>query len=231
MATCAPTWKARPPRACAVLDPLKLKFTNWAELFGSADHVETSSAPAHPHVPELGTRKFKMGSEVWIERDDFMEVPVKGYQRLFPGNKTRLKYGYVVECSGCEKDAEGRITTVLASIVPDTKSGTPGADAIKVKGVITWVGAQDAVAAEVRLYDRLFTEAQPDAGGRDFLEVLNPASLKVVQAVLEPSMLGVSAGTPGPVRAPRLLRGRPGRSSGREACLQQDHRPQDNWAK
>ncbi|MDY0748245.1 glutamine--tRNA ligase/YqeY domain fusion protein [Paucibacter sp. R3-3] len=181
-------------RACAVLDPVKLKFTNWAELFGSEDHVELSHAPAHPHLPELGTREFKMGSEVWIERDDFLEVPVKGYQRLFPGNKTRLKYGYVVECTGCEKDADGTITAVLATIVPDTKSGTPGADAIKVKGVITWVGVQDAVAAEVRLYDRLFTEAQPDAGGRDFLEVLNPGSLKVVQAWLEPSLKDVAAG-------------------------------------
>ncbi|WP_077036644.1 glutamine--tRNA ligase/YqeY domain fusion protein [Pelomonas sp. KK5] len=182
-------------RACAVLDPVKLKFTNWTELFGSADHVETTTAPAHPHLPELGTREIRMGSEVWIERDDFLEVPVKGWQRLFPGNKTRLKYGYVVECTGCEKDAEGNITAVLATIVPDTKSGTPGADAIKVKGVITWVGVQDAVAAEVRLYDRLFTEAQPDAGGRDFLEVLNPGSLKVVQAWLEPSLANVAAST------------------------------------
>ncbi|MDN3919866.1 glutamine--tRNA ligase/YqeY domain fusion protein [Roseateles violae] len=182
-------------RASAVLEPLKLKLTNWAELFGSDGHREPCSAPAHPHLPELGTRQFSLGPEVWIEREDFMEVPVKGYHRLYPGNKARLKYGYVIECTGCQKDAEGQITAVLATVVPDTKSGTPGADAVKVKGVITWVGAHEAVAAEVRLYDRLFTEAQPDAGGRDFLEVLNPASLKVVSAYLEPSLAEVAADT------------------------------------
>jgi glutaminyl-tRNA synthetase len=182
-------------RAMAVLDPVKLKLTNYAEIFGSLAHVEPSSAPAHPHLPELGSRQFSLGPELWIEREDFMEVPSKGYHRLYPGNKARLKAGYVVECTGCEKDAAGHITAVLATIVPDTKSGTPGADAVKVKGVITWVGVHEAVAAEVRLYDRLFTEAQPDAGGRDFLEVLNPASLKVVTAYLEPSMAAVSADT------------------------------------
>ena len=182
-------------RASAVLEPLKLKLTNWAELFGSETHREACSAPAHPHLPELGTRQFSLGPEVWIERDDFLEVPTKGYHRLFPGNKTRLKYGYVVECTGCEKDEAGTVTAVLATVVPDTKSGTPGADAVKVKGVITWVGVHDAVPAEVRLYDRLFTEAQPDAGGRDFLEVLNPASLKVVRAYLEPSMAALPADT------------------------------------
>jgi glutaminyl-tRNA synthetase len=125
---------------------------------------------------------------VWIEREDFAEVPAKGFFRLFPGNKVRLKYGMVVECTGCEKDATGQVTKVLARVVPDTKSGTPGADAVKVKGTITWVGAQDAVPATVNLYDRLFTEAQPDAGGRDFHEVLNPASKRVVQAWLEPGL-------------------------------------------
>lgn len=182
-------------RASAVLDPLKLKLTNWAEIFGSSDHKEPCSAPAHPHVPELGTRNFTLGPEIWIEREDFQEVAPKGYHRLYPGNKARLKYGYVIECTGCEKDEAGNVTAVLATIVPDTKSGTPGADAVKVKGVITWVGVHEAVAAEVRLYDRLFTEAQPDAGGRDFLEVLNPASLKVVTAYLEPSLAAVAGDT------------------------------------
>jgi hypothetical protein len=100
----------------------------------------------------------------------------------------RLKYGMVVECTGCEKDAEGRVVQVLARVVPDTKSGTPGADAVKVKGTITWVGVHDAVPATVVLYDRLFTEAQPDAGGRDFREVLNPLSKQVVQGWLEPAL-------------------------------------------
>jgi glutaminyl-tRNA synthetase len=115
-------------------------------------------------------------------------VPPKGFFRLFPGNKVRLKYGYVIECTGCEKDADGNVTAVTATVVPDTKSGTPGADAVKVKGVLTWVGVHDGVAAEIRLFDRLFTEAQPDAGGRDFLSVLNPGSKKVVQGYLEPSL-------------------------------------------
>ncbi|ALT76624.1 glutamine--tRNA ligase/YqeY domain fusion protein [Paucibacter sp. KCTC 42545] len=175
-------------RASAVLDPLKLKLSNWAELFGSAEHREPCSAPAHPHHPEMGTRQFTLGPEVWVEQEDFMEVPSKGYHRLFPGNKTRLKYGYVIECTGCEKDADGKVTAVLANVVPDTKSGTPGADSVKVKGVITWVGAHEAVAAELRLYDRLFTEAQPDAGEGDFIAALNPNSCRVVTGYLEPSL-------------------------------------------
>jgi len=129
---------------------------------------------------------------VWIERDDFAEQPPKGYFRLFPGNKVRLKYGYVVECTGCEKDADGRVTAVLARVVPDTRSGTPGADAVKVKGTITWVGVHEALPAELRLYDRLFTEAHPDAGGRDFLSVLNPQSRKVVSGYLEPGLKGAA---------------------------------------
>ena len=180
-------------RAMAVIEPLKLKLTNWAELFGSAEHREPCSAPAHPQLPELGQRRFSLGPEVWIEQEDFMEVPAKGYHRLYPGNKARLKYGYVIECSGCEKDADGKITAVLATVVPDTKSGTPGADAVKVKGVITWVGAHEGVAAEVRLYDRLFTVPQPGTSDADFLSEINPASCRIVQAWLEPSLAGVAA--------------------------------------
>ncbi|KAB0576490.1 glutamine--tRNA ligase/YqeY domain fusion protein [Ideonella dechloratans] len=176
------------PRAMAVIDPVKLKLTNYAEVFGSAEHREPCSAPAHPHHPELGQRSFSLGPELWIEREDFAEVPPKGFFRLFPGNKVRLKYGYVIECTGCEKDADGSVTAVTATVLPDTKSGTPGADAVKVKGVLTWVGVHDGVAAEIRLFDRLFTEAQPDAGGRDFLSVLNPGSKKIVQGYLEPSL-------------------------------------------
>ncbi|WIV99530.1 glutamine--tRNA ligase/YqeY domain fusion protein [Kinneretia aquatilis] len=180
-------------RAMAVLDPVQLKLTNYADIFGSLEHREPCSAPAHPHLPELGQRSFSLGPALWIEREDFMEVPSKGYHRLYPGNKARLKAGYIIECTGCEKNENGEITAVLATIVPDTKSGTPGADAVKVKGVITWVGAHEAIAAELRLYDRLFTEAQPDAGGRDFLEVINPSSLKVVTGYLEPSLAGAAA--------------------------------------
>ncbi len=176
------------PRAFAVLNPLKLRLSNFAEVFGSLDHREPCAAPAHPHKPELGLRHFSLGPEVWIEAEDFVETPPKGYFRLFPGNKVRLKNGYIVECTGAEKDASGAVTAVLATLVPDTKSGTPGADAVKVKGTIGWVGAHEAVAAELRLYERLFTEAQPDVGGRDFLAFINPNSLRVVQGFVEPSL-------------------------------------------
>jgi len=105
----------------------------------------------------------------------------------------RLKYGVVIECTGCETNAAGEVTAVLANVVPDTKSGTPGADAVKVKGTITWVGVHDALQAELRLYDRLFTDAQPDAGGKDFKASLNPNSKRVVTGYLEPSLANAKA--------------------------------------
>ncbi len=182
-------------RGMAVLNPVKLVLTNWDEVMG-AGHLEPCTLPALPHahgaedvaatpVPE---RHFTLGQEVWIEREDFEEVPPKGYKRLFPGNRVRLKGGYVIECTGCVKDADGRVTQVLATVVPDTKSGTPGADSVKVKAAITWVGVADGVAAEVRLYDRLFTDPHPDAGGKNFMDSFNPASKQVVQAYVEPSL-------------------------------------------
>jgi glutaminyl-tRNA synthetase len=196
-------------RAMAVLDPLKLELTNWADVFGSASHREPCTAPAHPQRPELGQRAFTLGPTVWIERDDFAEAPPKGFFRLYPpktlpdgsvvpGNKVRLKYGMVVECTGCDKDAQGRVTAVRARVVPDTKSGTPGADAVKVKGTITWVGAHAAAdgggaSATVRLFDRLFAAPQPDSGDGDFRDHLNPHSLSVVQAWVEPSLQGIEA--------------------------------------
>ena len=187
------------PRAMAVLDAVPLLLTNWAEVFGSSSHIEPCQAPAHPQRPDLGVRQFGLSAKVWIERDDFMQTPPKGFFRLFPpqtqadgtvlpGNKVRLKYGMVVECTGFEQNEAGQVTAVLARVLPDTKSGTPGSDAVKVKGTITWVGAHDALPATVNLYDRLFTEAQPDAGGRDYRLALNPASKQVVQAWLEPGL-------------------------------------------
>ena len=174
-------------RAMAVLDPVPLVLSNWDEVMG-AGTLDACVAPVHPQQPERGQRQFVMGSRLWIERTDYEDTPPKGFFRLFPGNKVRLKYGHVIECVGASRDAQGHLTEVHAKLVPDTKSGTPGADSVKVKGVITWVGAHDGVAAEVRLYDRLFNEAQPDAGGRDFLSCLNPNSLQVVQAIVEPSL-------------------------------------------
>ena len=182
-------------RGMAVLNPVKLVLTNWDHVMG-AGHVEPCSLPALPHPPE-GTespvRHFTIGKEVWIEREDYEEVPPKGYKRLFPGNKVRLKGGYVIECTGATQDADGHITEVLATVVPDTKSGTPGADSVKVKAAITWVGVADGIEAEVRMYDRLFLDAQPDAGGKDFIESLNPNSLKVVTAIVEPSLANAKA--------------------------------------
>ena len=196
--------KAR--RAMAVLDPLPLVLTNWAEVFGSATHLEPCSAPAHPQRPELGARRFHLGPEVWIEREDFAVDPPKGYHRLVPprmqpdgttapGGRVRLKYGYVAECTGFDRADDRGVARVHARIVPDTKSGTPGADAVKVKGTIGWVAACDAMPATVHLYEHLFTEPQPDAGGRDPREVLNPASLRSVQAWVEPSLAGIEAET------------------------------------
>jgi len=174
-------------RAMAVLDPVKLVITNWDALMG-AGTLDDCSAPVHPHHPEWGRREFRFGRELWIERGDYEDVPPKGYNRLFPGNKVRLKYGHVIECKGATKDASGRVTEVQAELIPDTKSGTPGSDKVKVKGVVTWVAAADALQAEVRLYDRLFSVPQPGTGDKDFLEEINPESLKVVTACVEPSL-------------------------------------------
>jgi glutaminyl-tRNA synthetase len=179
-------------RAMAVLDPVKMVIANWDELMG-AGHLEPCSAPVHPHDAERGKREFMFGRELWIERTDYEDTPPKGFFRLFPGNKVRMKYGFVVECTGASRDASGAITEVQARLVPDTKSGTPGADAVKVKGNITWVGAADGVKAEVRLYDRLFSVPQPGAGDKDFLDEINPDSLKVMTAYVEPSLARAKA--------------------------------------
>jgi len=176
---------ARVARRVAVLDPVKLVITNYPE-----GQTEDCHAAVHPHHPERGTRSFPFSRELWIERDDFREEPPKKYFRLFPGNQVRLKYGYVVRCTGCIKDADGHITEVHAEYLPDTKSGTPGADAVKVKGTITWVSATHALPVEVRLYDRLFTIAQPDSGDKNFLDHLNPHSCQTVQGWLEPGEPG-----------------------------------------
>ena len=179
---------ARAPRSVGVLDPVKLILDNYPE-----GQTEECSAPVHPKQPELGRRVFPISRELWIERDDFTETPPKGYFRLFPGNKVRLRYGYVIECTGVDKDADGNVVAVHANYLPETKSGTPGADSVKVKGNIHWVSAAHASEAEVRLYDRLFSDPHPDSGGKDFLEALNPDSRKVVRAYLEPGLENAKA--------------------------------------
>jgi len=168
------------PRIVCVLNPLKLIIDNFPEA-----HTEACNAPVHPHYPERGNRQFPISRELWIEQEDFMEVPEKAYFRLFPGNKVRLRYGFVVECTGCDKDASGKVIAVHCNYYPDSKSGTDGASSYKVKGNIHWVSAAQSVAAEVRLYDRLFTDPHPDAGGKDFKQSLNPNAKSVINAYLE----------------------------------------------
>jgi glutaminyl-tRNA synthetase len=174
---------ARAERRIAVLDPLRLVIDNYP-----AGQEEDCFAPNHPQQPELGKRAVPFSRELWIEREDFAETPPKGYFRLFPGNSVRLRYGFVVKCTGCEKDVSGNVVAVHCEYFPDSKSGTPGADAYKVKGNIHWVSAARACEAEVRLYDRLFREPNPGAGGRDYLEDLNPGSKQVISAFLEPAL-------------------------------------------
>jgi glutaminyl-tRNA synthetase len=183
------------PRAMAVLDPVPLKLLNWADVFGSASHLEPCAAPVNVHRPEAGKRVFELSEEVWIERSDFAETPPKGYQRLFPGNRVRLRYGLVVECVGCEKDESGEIAAVTANVVPNTKSGTPGADAVKVKGVVTWVGMSDGLDAAVNLYEHLFMTEHPGAAGGELIDELNPKSFRRVRARVEPSVAALPAGS------------------------------------
>ncbi|MFM9434813.1 glutaminyl-tRNA synthetase [Janthinobacterium sp. CG_23.3] len=177
------------PRAAAVLRPLKLVIDNFAE-----DGSVECNSPVHPHFPERGLRTFPLTRRLWIEQDDFMEVPSKGYFRLYPpigdkpGSRVRLRYGYVVECTGFDKDADGKVVAVHCHYFEDSKSGSDGSATYKVKGNIHWVSEATAVEAEVRLYDRLFTDPQPDAGGKDFTLALNPNAKEVVRAYLEPGM-------------------------------------------
>jgi len=172
------------PRRIAVLDPLKLVIDNYPD-----GQTEECQAPNHPQQPELGKRAVPFSKELWIEREDFSQTPPKGYFRLFPGNKVRLRYGFVVECTGYDAATD----TVHCTYDADTKSGTPGSDKVKVKGNIHWVSAQHSYAAEVRLYDRLFSAEHPGAGERDFLLDLNPDSVKTITAQLEPSLRDATA--------------------------------------
>ena len=170
------------PRRMAVLDPIKLVIDNYP-----AGKEELCEAPNHPQKPELGKRAMPFSRELWIEREDYMDVPGKGYFRLFLGNQVRLRYGFVLKCIGADKDSEGQVTAVHCELFPDSKSGTPGADTYKVKGNIHWVSARHAYQADVRLYDRLFTVPHPGSE-RHFLEDLNPDSKKLFHAYCEPAL-------------------------------------------
>jgi glutaminyl-tRNA synthetase len=170
------------PRRIAVLDPVRLVVDNYP-----AGKEEMCELPNHPQKPEWGKRAVPFSRELWIEREDFMDTPSKGFFRLFPGNEVRLRYGFVVKCLGADKNAAGNITAVHCEIYPDSKSGTAGADKYKVKGNIHWVSAQHAYKAEVRLYDRLFAVPHPGSE-RDFRADINPHSKSVIHACCEPSV-------------------------------------------
>ena len=171
------------PRRIAVLDPLKLIIDNYP-----TDQEEMCEAPNHPQKPDWGKRPVPFTNELWIEREDFVESAPKGFFRLFPGNMVRLRYGFVIKCIGCDKDADGKVIAVHAELQPDSKSGTPGADTYKVKGNIHWLSAKHSFTCEVRLYDRLFAVPNPGAGDRDFVLDLNHGSKSVITAQLEPSL-------------------------------------------
>ena len=161
-------------RTMAVLHPLRLTVTNYPE--GQTEIFEVEN---HPNHPEMGKREIPFSRDLWIEQDDFMEEKVGKFFRLFPGNEVRLKGAYVVKCTGCVKDADGNVTEVLREYDPASRGGDP-ADGRKVKSTIHWVEANGAVDAEVRLYSNLFTDPDPDAADKDFLECLNPDSLEIL---------------------------------------------------
>jgi glutaminyl-tRNA synthetase len=154
--------------------------------------VEEFTAANHPQRPELGSRQIPFCREVYIEQDDFMETPVKGFHRMAPGQEVRLRYAYIVRCTEVVKDAAGNVVEVHCTYDPDTRTGGPAAGR-KVKGTIHWVSARHAVTAEVRLYDRLFSVPNPDKGGQDYKSFLNPGALHVLtDARLEPSLAGAA---------------------------------------
>jgi glutaminyl-tRNA synthetase len=169
-------------RRLGVLRPLKLVITNVPE-----DYREDVEATNNPEMPEAGTRKMPFTREIYIEQDDFMEVPAPKYFRLKPGGEVRLKYAYIVKCETLVKGPDGSVLEVHCTADLESKSGGPTANR-KVKGTIHWVSAKECIDAEVRLYERLFTEADPEADGRDFKSCINPASMEVISAKLEPSL-------------------------------------------
>ncbi|MCP5473936.1 MAG: glutamine--tRNA ligase/YqeY domain fusion protein [Rhodanobacteraceae bacterium] len=171
-------------RRMAVLDPIKLVLSNLPEA-----HEEQLKFSNHPKNEDFGTRQVPFSRELWIEREDFMEVPAKGFHRLVPGGEVRLRGAGIARCEEVIKDADGRIVELRGSLDLDSRPGMPGADR-KIKGTIHWVSARHALAAEVRLYDRLFDVPDPDddTDGKTYRDHLNPDSKRVVQAWLEPSL-------------------------------------------
>jgi glutaminyl-tRNA synthetase len=210
---------ARAERRIAVLEPLRLMIDNYPD-----EQEEECFAPNHPQQPDLGRRSLPFSKELWIERDDFHEQPPKGYFRLSPGAEVRLRYAYIVKCTGVDKDSAGNVVAVHCTHDANTRSGTPGAEARKVKGNIHWLSVPHAKRAEVRLYDRLFAVPQPgrvreapDAAAwrpnegaagaidadlefdepteRNYLDDLNPNCKRVITAFIEPALAQATAET------------------------------------
>lgn len=170
-------------RRIAVLDPVSLIIDNFPD-----GHEETCYAPNHPQKPELGTRELRLTKQLYIEREDFMEVPEKGFFRLAPGAEVRLRYAFIVKCTHIIKNDQGKILEIHCVYDPDTKSGTAGAETRKVRGNIHWLSAAYAKTIEIRLYDRLFIDSHPDTEGKDFKISLNPNSKQVITGYVEPSL-------------------------------------------
>ncbi|MFK2877381.1 glutamine--tRNA ligase/YqeY domain fusion protein [Rhodanobacter hydrolyticus] len=175
--------EASAPRRMGVLDPLRLVITNLAE-----GHAETLTFSNHPKDESFGTREVPFARELWIEREDFAEVPPKGWKRLVPGGEVRLRGVGIVKCEEVVKDAAGNIAELRCTLDPESRAGLPGADR-KVKGTIHWVSATHAVAAELRVYDRLFNVAAPDAedDGQPWTSHVNPEAKRVVHGWIEPA--------------------------------------------
>jgi glutaminyl-tRNA synthetase len=170
------------PRVMAVVNPLKVVLTNYQEGL-----TASRSAGFHPNHPEFGERDVTIGREIWVEQDDFSANPPAGWQRLMPGGEVRLRYAYVIKCDEVIQDAAGNVIELRCSIDHDTLGKNP--QGRKVKGVIHWVSAVHAKPVEIRLYERLFTDPEPDGHkDRDFLEFLNPESLQIVQGWIEPAI-------------------------------------------
>jgi glutaminyl-tRNA synthetase len=176
------------PRRMAVLDPVKVVLENW-----SAEPLAAAEVANHPQQPEAGNRVVPMSDEIWIERDDFMEVPEKKFYRLGPDRHVRLKGGHIIRCTGFEKDAAGNVTLIRAEILPCTV-GVDSPEGVECRAAIHWVDVATGVDAEVRIYDRLFSVEDPDAAEGGFLTVLNPNSLKTLTAKVEPSLATAEAG-------------------------------------
>ncbi len=174
---------ATAPRRMAVVDPLKVVLTNV-----DPDHVEALAFPNHPKDEALGVREVPFSPELWIDREDFAEVPPKGWKRLVPGGEVRLRGAGIVRCDLVVKDADGTIAALHCTLDPESRPGMDGANR-KIKGTIHWVCARQAVAAEVRLYDRLFSVEKPDdeSTGLTYRDHLNPASRRVMQGWVEPA--------------------------------------------